>query len=832
MKRINKKKVTSEKRQETRDIFERPSTHFLFIGLIIVVLSLLFFQIGFLNYAPSAHDTIQWRWSAQQLIEYNQSHKDKGLWTDNMFSGMPSYLISFPARFKFFQNIPSFLDEIISWRVTYLFIGAIGMYLLLIYLKFSPLIALFSALAFALSPHFVGLIDIGHNTKFRAIMYLPWILMAFDDMRQRKRVLSLGLFSIFLIDQLRVNHFQISYYTFLMLFIYWLTFFVKAIREKELKDFNHFTLLVIAGLVITVLAVSNPYLSTYEYSHHTIRGGASGLSFDYATSWSFGIGEILSFFVPQFYGGISPHYWGPMPFTQTFHYMGIIVFYLAIMASIFYFKETRIKALVFISITALLISFGKHLPFLSSLLLNFLPLFNKFRVPAMILVLLQFAVPILAAFGLKLFIEKIKVRDIVFNRALLISFLIALGVFLLFFFRVEPFSNLSFTSPSSSFDARLTASQLSHYKNLRYELLMQSGFLSFGILLAGIALLFVLVKGFIKKNVILVLLIGLTVFDLAQINQYHSVFDINAVNSVFNTNIRNNSNLVKESSLLREFETLETDRFLLEDEELYRIYPVEDFGNTRWSYYHQTIGGYHGAKLSRYSDIIDPPFPGRPPLLNYSIIAGVPINWNIINMLNVKYLIFNSHVDLLNNDVEPVFLDRETRNVVYRNNAVLPRAWFVSHHEIIPDVNRRFLRLSDPSYDPKYTAIVETKIPEFYFHPDAIIEMISRDIHHTTWETSTFTDSFMVISEIYYPAGWNIYINGVKTEVYPTNHLLRGIIVPAGDNTIEMKLEPESYKISVILSAIGMILAIGLTLLGLYFYYKTNYGKGVVYKIV
>ncbi|MCL2065012.1 MAG: hypothetical protein FWG98_11685 [Candidatus Cloacimonetes bacterium] len=810
----NRKKNEIIEKNESKDIFESSKAHFLMIGLIIAVLCIQFYKIGFQGYAPQAHDTFQWRWGSQELIEYNQNPENKGraLWTDNMFSGMPSYLLSFPPKIPFFHQIPFLLNQFINWRLTYLIFGAIGMYFLLVYLKFSPLIALFAALAFAQSPHFIGLIEIGHNTKFRTIMYLPWILLAFDDLRQRRRLLSLGLFCIFLIDQLRINHFQISYYTLLMLFIYWLVYFIEAIKTKTVSNYNQFSLMFLAGLIIVVLGVANPYLSTYEYSYYTLRGGsAGGLSTDYATSWSFGIQETLSLFVPFFYGGISPYYWGPMPFTQTFHYMGIIVIYLAMMASIFYFRNTQVKALIVISIVALLISFGKHLPFLSNLLLNYLPLFNKFRVPAMILCLLQFAVPILAAYGLKLFVEKIKVKDPLFNRVFIFSLIATIGILVLFFRGNEFFSSLSFTNPERQEATRFSAEQFRYLRAERLDLLLKSGLQSFIILAGSLFLLLLMIKGWVKKNIVLVLLAGLVVLDLTLINDNH-----------LNDNI-----LVQESTILQDFQTRETDLFFLDDDDTFRIYPVEDFGNSRWSYYHQTIGGYHGAKLSRYSDIIDPPRR----ILNSTITAGVPINWNIINMLNVKYLIFNSHVDLVNPEIELIFLDSESRHVVYRNNEVLPRAWFVKNYEIITDVNRRFLRLSDPSFNPANTVLVEQQIPDFSFAVDSSIEMLERDIHHTIWSTSSEEDSFMVISEVHFPAGWKVYINGVETEIYPVNHFLRGVFIPAGDNLVEMRFKPKSYSVSIILSYIGIILALGFTLYGIVDYYISNYGKGMVYNV-
>jgi len=788
------------------DIFERPWIHYVMISTIILFISITYFKMAFLNYAPKAHDTLQWRYSSQQIIEFNQENDEIALWTDNMFAGMPSYMITFPARFPSIRRLFNHFNNVFDWRVRDLIIGAIGMYLLIVYLKFSPLIALFAGLSFALSPHFIALIEIGHNTKFITIMLIPWIFLAFEDLRRKRRLLSIGLLSIFLIEQLRVNHFQITYYTILMMIIYWIVYLIRSIKDKDLKNYAIFTGLTLISFIIAALAVADPYLSSYEYSYYTIRGGGR-LSTEYATSWSWGIGEVFSFIIPHFYGGISPHYWGPMPFTQVFHYMGIVVFYLGIIAGIYYFKKTKIKALLIICVIALLISYGKHLPFLSNFLLSYMPFFNKFRVPAMILCIIQFCFPILAAYGLKLFMDKRNEKDHKFNRSVLISFFASLGIFSVFMFgNINLIGVLDFIRPNEI--ERFTVPQVQHIQNVRMELFNQSAKLAFGLLSGGILLLWLLSKSFINKYIILFLLVGLTTTDLMLINRNHF----------------KEGTLVQQSTILDEFPTTATDLFLLEDEDLFRIYPFHDFANARWSYYHQSIGGYHGAKLERYQDILDRN-------LYAELSVGIPINWNIINMLNVKYLIFNSRVNIPNPDIEFVFFDRETQNAVFRNNAMLPRAWFVENHEIIRDRNRLALRLNDPEFNPRTTVIVEEEIPNFYFDEEFTIEMIDRGIHHAKWKTSNDRDAFMVISEIYYPAGWYVYVNGVRTTIYASNHILRGIIVPAGENTIEMVLKPAIYRISLILSAIGLLTAILVTIIGVVVYFRQNYGKGIVYKI-
>jgi hypothetical protein len=864
---------------EGTDIFSKWWSHFIMIGLIIIIISALFFQVGYLKYAPKAHDIEQWRWGAEQTIEYNKSHKDKALWTDSIFAGMPTYMVNFTPKFLFVKNIVTKIFSFIHWRVSFLIFAAIGMYVLLIYLRFHPLIALFSAFSFALCSHFIGLSDIGHSIKLQSICYIPWIFLLFEDLRQHKRLLSVGLLSIFLIDQLRINHFQIVYYTYLLLFMYWVAYLIKSIKDKEVSGYIQFTLLAIFAFVITILAVANPYLTSYEYSHFTIRGGSTGLSNDYATSWSFGIQEVLSFIVPNIFGGISPNYWGPMPFTQTSHYMGIIVLFLAILASVYYFKDTKIKTLVIISFIILLISFGKeltfmylglmvfilalilaayyyktsrnkaiiilavglifflisignHTPLLSNLLLKYLPLFNKFRVPAMILCIVQFCVPVLAAYGIMLFIEKSGQNDKKFNKVVMICLLVSIALCLYFLVMGESFGKvLRFTNDNEiaqltnqlKSDSRYTTNQINQMltnhldklKAKRLELFVQSGMQSFALLSFALLLLWSMLKGFLRKNVVLVLLVALTIIDLSLVNY---------------KNYLKSSDLVK-GKTTTELSKTQADNFLIEEaqNDLFRIFPIgrngEEFRTNRWAYYHQTIGGYHGAKLGRYQEMIDRN-------LFSPLKVGEHINWNVVNMLNVKYLVLDSRYSFLNNDIEFVLFDRDAQYTVYRNNGYLPRAWFVKNQEVFRDKNGVMQKINDPDFNPRDTVLLEKEVKSFDYYDDFSITMLERDIHHTTWKTSNDTDAFMVISEIYYPEGWNIYINGEKTDIYLANTILRGIRVPAGDNNlIEMKFEPKSYEISLFLSTIGLSLSILLTIFGLILYYRSNYGQGIVYKI-
>ena len=194
--------------------------HFIFISLMFLILVTLFFKIAFLNYVPKASDTLQWRSSAECMISYNKHNSEQAIWNSNVFAGMPGYLISFGSKYPFINTILKFSNKLINWRILLLFSAAVGIYLLMIFLKFEPIIAFTVAIAFALSTHLLGLLEIGHNSKFKAIIYLPWIFLAIHYLKERKSILATGFLALMLIGQLRENHAQISYYTFILYYTY------------------------------------------------------------------------------------------------------------------------------------------------------------------------------------------------------------------------------------------------------------------------------------------------------------------------------------------------------------------------------------------------------------------------------------------------------------------------------------------------------------------------------------------------------------------------------------------------------------------------------------
>jgi len=265
----------------------------------------------------------------------------------------------------------------------------------------------------------------------------------------------------------------------------------------------------------------------------------------------------------------------------------------------------------------------------------------------------------------------------------------------------------------------------------------------------------------------------------------------------------------------------EADKFLETDNEEFRIYPLAaGFSRNQWGYYNQSIGGYHGAKLKRYQEVIEN-------CLNYEIENRVPINWNIVNMLNVKYVIFPENLPFEN--LEYAFFDRKQKQTLFKNKFYLPRAWFVEGVELIEKKESIWKRLNQQTFNPAVSAIVEQEIPPISVPNNTSVQLENYDLHNLKFSVSTDSTAFLTISEIYYPAGWKAFINGVETEIYPTNYILRGIIVPAGEHVVELKFAPEIYALSLKLSLAGLIITVLLIILGLVLYIRSNYKGEIVY---
>ncbi|MBI9030455.1 hypothetical protein JEZ13_00425 [bacterium] len=755
------------------------------ITIIVLFLSIAFFKLGFLGYEPTAHDTNQWRYTANESLEYNKHHSDPALWNSNIFSGMPNYLISFPTKYPFVKNLILAINPLINWKLSFLILGALGAFFLLRYLKMGVLTSTFLGLAFAISSHFVALIEMGHNTKFQVIMILPWLLYAIIYLREKRNLLGLGFFAVALITQLRLNHLQITYYLFLFLGIFWVYELVLAIKNKEYKSFWIFTLLLVIGLGIASLAVMNPHLSNWEYSHYSMRGGETGLTKEYAHGWSFHPLEITSLVFPNFFGGISPDYWGWMSFTQAYHYSGVIILLLGIIA-LFLSKKRYTKVFGVGILAALIMSFGKYFPLFSNFLHDYFPGFNKFRVPATHLVIAQLLLIPLAAIGLTEILKRVNNEK--FAKIMRISMIVVVTLFL---FNLvggkDLFSGMNFSSQGemAQWQQYQGNPQLQdHIDNLKAErltLTVNSVRNGLFFLALGFGLIFFYTKQMLSKNIFLILIGVFIISDLMLVNGRY-----------FQTLYPK-----KESKELA-MNSIESHLNAIEAKGTYRVWPYDNMDDVSWSAHLQIIGGYHGAKLLRYNDVINK-----------------AMNINVINMLNAKYLISK---EKLGQPLKTMKKGNETIGL-YFNPDALDRAWFVQDLQVLKTTEERLNYLKSNKFRPRYQAIVESEIAfQDQLGMGSIEQVPQADfMHRIEFKVHNLDkDGFMVVSETYYPAGWKAYVDGVETEIYPSNHILRGIKVPAATEKVEMVFAPESYYLSTKLSLVGLVLSILLLLAGIY----------------
>jgi len=782
------------------------------IAALYLLISVLYFPAAYKNMEPQASDISQWRGAAQSIIEYNKNNDERALWTQNMFSGMPSYMISFPNRYPFLESITKITDKVINWRIFLLFVGGLGMFILLRHLKLDPYIAFFGAIAFISSCHWLGLLEIGHNTKFRAIMWIPWVMWGIMYLKKRPGFLSLGLLATFLITQLRENHPQITYYLYLLIGMYWIYRGIAALRKKSLKRFGVFTLLLVLAFALTALAVMNPYLSTMEYSHHTQRGGAEGLDKAYAQGWSFHPKEIIGFVIPDFWGGINQTYWGYMPFTQVYNYFGIVVLALAILA--LWGRSRRFALFLWLSGAIFtLMSFGSATPALSDLFLNYLPYFNKFRVPSMTLTILQFNVVILAALGMRDIVENS--GNLIWQKRYLRIFWICGAIFILWIVLAKSiFAGLPYTTIAEQirYEQAGALSRLEPLIAERQDILVKSGILALMLLTVSMGLAYL--KSIHKlKAVPFVLLITLITFIDLWIYTGKHLKDLHPV-----------------SKRQIDFRMQDFDAFLLDKADNERIYPFNT-GQIRsaggWAYYHQSIDGYSAAKLKRYDDLLK--------LINGSqgrdgefvrYLKGVyqddsrELPTPILDMLSTRYIIVPDslpYASMLQN-LRPVF--QNNRLAIYENLKALPRAWFVQNTVVSNSSEETLQLLSNIGFDPATTAILESPIEGIATPDSAKVKQIKAEMHELAYRYSVKEDALLVLSEIYYPAGWKAFVNGVELPIIPVNHVLRGVVVPAGVHDLELIMEPDSYKTGIRLSLAGILITLFALLIGAIAYFR------------
>ncbi|MCF8241921.1 MAG: hypothetical protein K9J16_11085 [Melioribacteraceae bacterium] len=818
------KKKQVKKSVPVNSFLDNVQTYQKYLALIILMLiPILSFMSPYIfdGKEPAGSDVIGSKGNTHLMKLYEEESGEDALWNPSIFSGMPFYNRISPMTIHV-DSFISILSKIVYQFFWYFILGGIGLFLFLQQKKIPWYISIIIAVAFIMLPDWQAMIGNGHFSKIRAIMVLPWLLFTFDYFIEKRSWLSTGLFALAFSLLVRTHHFQIVFYGILILFFLYVYDFIKLLIEKHYKELGGLVLKLVIAIVLTVMTSAQPMLSTYEYAEYSTRGGnpvklgdeaksaqrSGGVSFEYATRWSLAPREIIDFFIPRFTGGTSaeiydgdeypdlkgrqiPGYWGQMPFTDNYDAMGMILFLFALFGFIQNRKNKFVTALGIFIVFSVLLALGRHLPFLYSIFYEYVPFFSKFRVPVMFAHITFIATFILAGFGLKSLFEDIKEKD---YKTLFYVFGGGIAFLVLMLLMKGSFDYLG-----SNEAGRYNPQTLEIIKNIRIEALTTDTIR----VLILVALTTAVIAGFVFKKIkkeaaiiLTMLLIFIEIFAITnrQVSKIETINPSEIEQSIFQqTEIT--SYLSKQNSQMR------------------AIALGGEFQSNYYAYFYPTINGYSAIKLQLIQDI------NEHNLLEGNGSGG--INWNVINMLNGKYIISSSPLP------EP-FLRKAAestarKEILYENKNVQPKAWFVKEVKSFETREELVLFMNQPQFRPDSLALVVNKnsVPET-FSADGTIEVKTYTPNEIVIDIKTGSPQFMVLSEVYYPAGWKAFIGDEELEIIKTNHILRGIRVPAGNSTLTFTFEPGTYYTSITTVWVGNIIILGLIGFGIFNYRRNS----------
>lgn len=762
-----------------------------------------------------------------ELVEYEKATGERAQWTDAMFGGMPAYQIRADNSHNVFTHLSRYIRLGLPYRTMgIMFLYMVGFYFMLTSLGAGWKVAALGSVAFALGSYNIIIIAVGHITKCYAIAMMPLVIGGVVLTYRGKwlgggvmTMLSLGL-------ELAFNHIQITYYLGLALLLLVAMELVAAIRGKSLRRFGISTGVIAAATLLAVLPSATNLWTTYEYGAYSIRGASelkqadgekksTGLDKDYALSWSYGKKETPTLLIPNVVGGASEpigdavakvksvrdpqvldaisrqsSYWGGRGFTSGPVYVGAIVCFLFFLGCFYY--QGRLKWwLIAATVVSILLAWGKNFPLLTDPMFDYFPLYNKFRTVEMALVIATVTIPTLGMLGLKALCdnpEDIKYRPGKFFGAMGLTAGVALIL------AAFPTLFYDFLSPEESESLASLKAQTPIYGMLEQGMIdARVGIMradavrsAVMIILASGALWFFAVRK-INAKIMLATVGILTLIDLWSVDRRYLSTDM----------------FKSKSETGNTFAMQKADKAILADKTPHRVMALycNPFNEVYTSYYHHSIGGYHGAKLRRYQDVIDRYLAGDWQRLtaaaqkgDYAGIDAALSGSNALAMLNCRYLIYNPQQD-------PIV-----------NRYALPEAWYVSSarrggsaDEAIDLIGRMDLRSE---------CVVEgTAGGAFDTDSAAWVRQTAYTPNSVSYECASGEDGMIVFSEIYYPAGWHATIDGSEAEIIRANYILRALRVPAGQHKIEFRFTPDSYVkgnvISTAASVLVVLIAIG-----------------------
>ena len=752
-------------------------------------------------------DINQYEGMSREITENRDNFKNEIYWIDNAFGGMPTFQLGAKFAYDILQPF-HLLFRFIPRPAHTLFLYLLTMYILLMVLKIPWRIAVLGSFAFAFSTYLLIILQVGHNTKALAISYIPLVVAGLVLLRQNKLLPGFLVSLIGISLQIKANHYQMTYYLLILLGVYFIVYLIDSYNKNDLKQYlRYIGIFLLAGILSLGLNAPN-ILSTYDYSKYSTRSQSelklnpdgtekeqtTGLNYDYITQYSYGIFESLNLIAPRIQGGASsenlgedsdlyrflidnnvpkpqadsfiksvPTYWGDQPILEAPAYIGASIFFLFIL-SLFVVKGAFKWWLLISFILSISLSWGKNLPFLTNFFIDYFPFYNKFRAVSSIQIILEFAIPLLSVIGLHKFLADSNLKNIKRSFAI---YSIPLVIILISGSSLS-FSGLYDNYYSNGYGQEIFNQIIEERKNIFNDDIIRA------LLIGFIMFLTLRFSKLIGRNFTFSFIFLIVFVDLYTINNRYIEKEL-FIDKSINT-----------------YQLSEIDKEILNDTLDYRVYDLSaGISNASTSYFHNSVNGYHAAKLRRFQEY-------------YEYLTTHDDN-KLFNSLNIKYLIGK---------------DENNQDLLYENPDAYGNAWAVDSLIILNNPDELLNKLKETDLQRIALGIDKTipsDIKLTYDSSELIkIEKIKNSSSHITYNFESLSDQLIVFSEIYYPSGWKVFIDGNESTYFDVDYLLRGMVIPKGTHKVEFYFSPEIVKTGINIRLITIIITFSLIALMLF----------------
>ncbi len=789
------------------------------IGFIVI--SLAYFSPVLQGKKLNQSDIMHYIGMAQQQKNFKATTGEDTYWTNSAFGGMPTYQLGALYPHNYIKKIDKVL-RFLPRPADYLFIYFIGFYILLLCLKVDYKLSALGALTFGFSTYLIIILGVGHNSKAHAIAYMPLVLSGIVLTFRQKYLGGFLLTAVALGLEIGANHFQMTYYLMLLVIVLGVAYFVDAFKKRKVPQFFKAVGIMVIALILAIGLNATNILATQEYVKESTRGESeltitpdglpkevtSGLSKEYITEYSYGVIETFNLFIPRFLGGGSgedvgkdselykffrtigatpvqalqesrsaPTYWGAQTIVEAPAYVGAVIIFLFVFALCL--VRGRLKWwLVGGSLLSLLLSYGKNLGFLTDFFIEYVPFYNKFRAVSSIQVILELCIPILGIFGLvKLFNDFDKEEQKL--RALKIALIVTGGIAVVFLLFKSMFFGLfgidEFVGANDGYYRQAYGEYGQGYIDAlradRITFFTQDTLRTLALVLLSAGTIFLFLKRTISQTLVVGVFTILILFDLVGIDRRYV----------------NTDNFVSASKVDKPYQANAADKEILQDKDYFRVLDISNEGRrfpAKAAYFHNSLSGYHAAKLKRFDELFD-----------FHISKN---NRNVLNMLNTKYFI----------------LEEQGQVFPYLNDEANGNVWFVGELERLDSANTE-IRALDSLQTAIKAVTISQKLQSRHFVIDsaATITLEAYQPNRLTYTSSNSNEGFAVFSEMYYGHGWEATIDGKEVPIQRVNYALRGLQIPAGQHTIIFKFEPTVVQTGSKI-ALGSSIVFGLLLIG------------------